>query len=121
MASFRKRCGFRLGAKDVFLNITGGIRVDDPAIDLAVVCSVLSSNADVSMHANTCLSAEIGLSGEIEPVSRVDQRISEAEKLGYEQIIISKYNKGIKPGNYSIKVIQVGKDKEVFSYLFWIN
>ena len=85
LAVMEKRCGFKLGAKDVFLNIAGGIKVDDPAIDLAVVAAVLSSNADIPMSNTICLSAEVGLSGEIRPVNRIDQRIHEAEKLGFEK------------------------------------
>ena len=93
LAVLEKRCGFRLGVKDVFLNITGGIKPDDTAIDLAVVCSILSSDQDVALDTLTCFAGEIGLSGEIRAVNRIDQRIAEAEKLGYQQIIISKYNK----------------------------
>lgn len=118
LAVLEKRCGFKLGAKDVFLNIAGGLKVDDPAIDLAVVCAILSSNVDMPLSSKTCLSAEVGLSGEIRPVNRVEQRISEAEKLGYETIIISKYNKGVIPGQYAIRVLQVGKIEEVFKALF---
>lgn len=118
LAVLEKRCGFKLGAKDVFLNIAGGLRVDDPAIDLAVVCAVLSSNVDMPVHSKTCLSAEVGLSGEIRPVNRVEQRISEAEKLGYEKIIVSKYNKGLDPSQYKIEVVQVAKIEEVFKSLF---
>lgn len=114
LAVLEKRCGFKLGAKDVFLNITGGIKVDDPAIDLAVVCSVLSSNVDVAIDPKVCLAAEVGLSGEIRPVNRIDQRITEAEKLGYEKIVISKYNKGITQSQFNIELIQVGKIEEVF-------
>ncbi len=79
LAVMEKRCGFKLGAKDVFLNIAGGIRVDDPAIDLAVVAAVLSSNADLPIQKNICLAAEVGLSGEVRPVNRIEQRIYEAE------------------------------------------
>jgi DNA repair protein RadA/Sms len=93
LAVLEKRAGFRLGAKDVFLNITGGITVDDPAIDLAVVASILSSNEDVCIPTDYCFAAEVGLSGEIRPVQRVEQRILEAEKLGFSTIFISKYNK----------------------------
>ena len=93
LAVLEKRAGFRLGAKDVFLNITGGITVDDPAIDLAVVASILSSNNDDAITENFCFAAEVGLSGEIRPVQRVDQRIMEAEKLGFETIFIAKHNK----------------------------
>jgi DNA repair protein RadA/Sms len=119
LAVLEKRCGFRLGAKDVFLNLAGGIKVEDPAIDLAVVCSVLSSNADIPIPAKFCFAAEVGLSGEIRPVSRIDQRISEAEKLGFEQIFISKYNKkGLDPKKYNIKITMVGKIEEAFGLLF---
>ncbi|MDG1315724.1 MAG: DNA repair protein RadA [Flavobacteriaceae bacterium] len=93
LAVLEKRAGFRLGAKDVFLNITGGINVDDPAIDLAVVASILSSNNDEALAKNYCFAGEVGLSGEIRPVQRVDQRIIEAEKLGFEIIFVSKHNK----------------------------
>lgn len=93
LAVLEKRAGFRLGAKDVFLNITGGITVDDPAIDLAVVASILSSNEDVPLQKDFCFAAEVGLSGEIRPVQRVEQRILEAEKLGFSTIFVSKYNK----------------------------
>jgi len=93
LAVLEKRAGFRLGAKDVFLNITGGITVDDPAIDLAVVAAILSSNEDISLQKDFCFAAEVGLSGEIRPVQRVEQRILEAEKLGFSTIFVSKYNK----------------------------
>lgn len=120
LAVLEKRCGFRLGAKDVFLNIAGGIRVEDPAIDLSVICSILSSSEDIAISPKVCLSAEVGLSGEIRPVTRIDQRISEAEKLGFEQIVISKYNlKGLDLNRYKkIKVRPVAKVEEVFSLLF---
>lgn len=114
LAVLEKRCGFKLAAKDVFLNIAGGIRVDDPAIDLAVASAVLSSNIDIPLDNKTCFSAEVGLTGEIRPVNRVDQRIAEAEKLGYETIILSKYNKGINPQDFNIEIVQVGKIEEVF-------
>ena len=93
LAVLEKRCGFRLGAKDVFLNITGGIKVDDPAIDLGIVCAILSYNVDMPINDKYCFSAEVGLSGEIRPVNRCEQRILEAQKLGFEKIFISKYNK----------------------------
>lgn len=114
LAVLEKRCGFKLAQKDVFLNITGGIRIDDPAIDLAVVSAVLSSNIDIALDSKTIFSAEVGLTGEIRPVNRVDQRIAEAEKLGFNSIIISKYNKGIDPKLFKIEIIQVGKIEEVF-------
>lgn len=118
LAVMEKRCGFKLGAKDVFLNIAGGIKVDDPALDLAVVASVLSSNADLAIHNKICLSAEVGLSGEVRPVNRIDQRIYEAEKLGFEKMIISKYNKGINQNDFKIELIQCGKMEEVVRALF---
>jgi DNA repair protein RadA/Sms len=118
LAVMEKRCGFKLGAKDVFLNIAGGIRVDDPAIDLGVVAAVLSSNADLSIDRSICCSAEVGLSGEIRPVNRIDQRIREAEKLGFEKIIISSYNKAIDQENYKIELIKCTRIDEVLRALF---
>lgn len=106
LAVLEKRAGFRLGAKDVFLNITGGLNVDDPAIDLAVIASILSSNEDIPLPKNICFAAEVGLSGEIRPVQRIDQRILEAEKLGFEKIIISSQSQ---PGqaSKSIEIVQI--------------
>lgn len=117
LAVLEKRCGFRLGAKDVFLNITGGIKIDDTAIDLAVVCSILSSDQDVPLDNQICFAGEIGLSGEIRAVNRIDQRISEAEKLGYKKIIISKYNK-FNSKDFNIVIVKCGKIEEVFRLLF---
>ena len=117
LAVLEKRCGFKLGAKDVFLNITGGIKVDDPAIDLGIVCAILSSNVDMAIDDKSCFAAEVGLSGEIRPVNRCEQRIQEAEKLGFERIFISKYNK-VNPQDYNIQVVTVGKMEEVFKALF---
>jgi len=119
LAVMEKRCGFKLGMKDVFLNIAGGIRVDDPAIDLAVVCAVLSSNEDIAIDSNVCFASEVGLSGEIRAINRVEQRISEAKKLGFEQIFISKYNqKSLSKKDFGIEIITVKKIEEVFSHLF---
>jgi DNA repair protein RadA/Sms len=120
LAVLEKRSGFRLATKDVFLNIAGGIRVDDPAIDLAVVAAILSSNQDSPIDSKTCFAAEIGLSGEIRPITRVEQRISEAEKLGFGRIFISKYNtKGVDLKRYpSIQIIPAGKIEEVYRKLF---
>lgn len=117
LAVLEKRAGFRLGAKDVFLNIAGGLRVEDPAIDLAVVSAVLSSNSELPLARNICFAAEVGLSGEIRAVSRVDQRILEAEKLGFEKIVLSKFNK-IAKKNYGIEVLKVGKIEDVLGLLF---
>lgn len=119
LAVLEKRCGFRLGVKDVFLNIAGGIKVEDPGIDLAVVCAILSSSEDIPIAAKNCFAGEVGLSGEIRPVNRIDQRILEAEKLGFEQIFISKYNKkGLDVKNYRIQINTVAKVEEVFRLLF---
>ncbi|WP_299119924.1 DNA repair protein RadA [uncultured Tenacibaculum sp.] len=117
LAVLEKRAGFKLGAKDVFLNVTGGIHVDDPAIDLAVVAAILSSNQDMAINPNVCFAAEVGLAGEIRPVSKIDQRIIEAEKLGYKTFVTSKYNK-IASRDHSIKLILVSKIEEAFATLF---
>ena len=104
LAVLEKRSGFQLGAKDVFLNITGGIKTDDPALDLAVIASILSSNQDIAISERYCFAGEIGLSGEIRPVPQIEHRISEAEKLGYEKIFVSNLNK-IPKKKYTIKII----------------
>ncbi len=117
LAILEKRVGFRLAQKDVFLNVTGGISVDDTAIDLAVVAAILSSNEDVSVEKDFCFAGEVGLSGEIRPVSRVEQRIQEAEKLGFSTIFISKYNK-ISLKNTAIQIKFVSKIEDVVQYLF---
>jgi len=117
LAVLEKRAGFQLGSKDVFLNITGGIRVDDPAIDLAVICAILSSSMDFTLPDNCCFAGEVGLSGEIRAVNRVEQRIMEAEKLGYDVIFISKYNK-IKISDYQIRVEMVSKVGDLVKILF---
>ncbi len=117
LAVLEKRAGFRLGTKDVFLNVTGGISVDDPAIDLAVVASILSSNEDIAVGKDVCFAGEVGLSGEIRPVNRVEQRIQEAEKLGFATIFVSKYNK-ISIKNSLIKIVLVSKIEEVVAHLF---
>ncbi len=118
LAVLEKRCGFKLGTKDVFLNIAGGIKVDDPGIDLAVAMAVLSSNANLPIPEGIAFSAEIGLSGEIRPVNRVDQRISEVEKLGFKKIIVSKNSKGLKTKNYGIEIVQCAKIDEVVKNVF---
>ncbi|WP_282787584.1 DNA repair protein RadA [Flavobacterium croceum] len=117
LAVLEKRAGFRLGTKDVFLNVTGGISVDDPAIDLAVVGAILSSNEDIAIGKDVCFAGEVGLSGEIRPVNRVEQRIQEAEKLGFSTIYVSKYNK-ISLKNTAIKVVLVSKIEEIVGELF---
>ena len=119
LAVLEKRCGFRLEIKDVFINIAGGIRVEDPGIDLALVCAILSSNEDLAIPQDTCFAGEVGLTGEIRPVSRIEQRIQEAEKLGFRRIIISSFNmKGLNPGNFRISVIPVAKMEDAFGQLF---
>ncbi|GAB2761212.1 DNA repair protein RadA [Salinimicrobium soli] len=117
LAVLEKRAGFRLGAKDVFLNITGGISVDDPALDLAVVAAILSSNEDIAVPKDICFAAEVGLAGEVRPVTRVEQRILEAEKLGFTSIMVSKQSK-IPKDNYNITIQKVSKIEDVVSYLF---
>lgn len=125
LAVLEKRCGFKLGAKDVFLNITGGIRVEDPAIDLGLAAAIISSHEDIPIPFKTCFAGELGLSGEIRAVNRVEQRIAEAQKLGFEQIFISKYNllsggdkKRIDLSRYKIGVKTVANIEEVFGLLF---
>lgn len=117
LAVLEKRAGFRLGAKDVFLNITGGISVDDPALDLAVVAAILSSNEDIAIPKDICFAAEVGLAGEVRPVTRVEQRIMEAEKLGFGTIIISRQSK-IPKNNFKINLQKVSKVEDVVSFLF---
>jgi DNA repair protein RadA/Sms len=116
LAVLEKRAGFRLGAKDVFLNITGGLRVDDPAIDLAVVAAILSSNNDSALIKNYCFAGEVGLSGEIRPVQRLDQRIMEAEKLGFEAVFISKQNK-LSSKAKKIQIILLSKIEDLIEHL----
>jgi DNA repair protein RadA/Sms len=118
LAVLEKRCGFKLGAKDVFLNLAGGIKANDPALDLGVVCAIMSSNVNMPINPKICVSAELSLSGEIRAVNRMDQRISEAEKMGFEEIIISKYNKGVKQSDYGIKIHQVSKVEDAIRIIF---
>ena len=116
LAVLEKRGGYRLGMQDVFLNIAGGIRVDDPAIDLAVAVSIISSLEEVPIPAKTCFAAEVGLAGEIRAINRIESRILEAEKLGFEQIYISKYNvKGLNLKNRNIEVRSFSKLQDVLS------
>ena len=117
LAVLEKRVGFRLGTKDVFLNITGGITVDDTAIDLAVVAAILSSNEDIAIPEGYCFAGEVGLSGEIRPVNRIDQRIQEAEKLGFTTILISKHSKSSLTKT-KIKIVQVSKIEQAVEHLF---
>ncbi|MES1215215.1 MAG: DNA repair protein RadA [Bacteroidota bacterium] len=121
LAVLEKRGGFHFGVKDVFLNLAGGLKVEDPSIDLAVLCALLSSYEDVPISQHICFAGEVGLSGEIRAVNRIDQRISEAEKLGFEKIILSKYNqKGLakQKSNQGIEVVTMGQVEELYKYLF---
>ena len=119
LAVLEKRNGLPFATNDVFLNIAGGIRVDDPAIDLAIVSALISSLEDVAIPTNVCFAGEVGLSGEIRAVNRVEQRIQEANRLGFQEIYISKYNtKGLDPGRFDIKIRTVGKIQELYSALF---
>lgn len=119
LAVLEKRGGFRLGTQDVFLNVAGGLKVEDPAIDLAVCVSIVSSYEDLPVSHSYCFAAEVGLGGEVRPVNRIESRISEAAKLGYEKIFIAKNHlKSIKPEDFKIKILAVSKLEEVFSELF---
>lgn len=119
LAVLEKRVGFKLVQKDVFLNIAGGLKVNDTALDLPVICAILSSNVDMAIPAGTCICGEVGLSGEIRQVTRIEQRISEAEKLGMTSIIIPANNlKGIDTSRFSITINEVSKVEEAFRHLF---
>lgn len=118
LAVLEKRCGFKFGDKDVFVNITGGLKVEDPAIDLSIVCSLLSSFEDLAIPVGTCFTGEVGLSGEVRSVNRIEQRIMEADKLGFKRIFIPASNKGIDADKYNLKVIQVNNLNEVYDNLF---
>ena len=118
LAVLEKRAGFKLGIKDVFLNIAGGLKVSDPAIDLSVISAILSSNLDIPISKKMCFAGETGLSGEIRPVSHIDQRIKEASKLGFEKIYISKYNRKADIGSASIEIVETGKVEHLVRQLF---
>lgn len=119
LAVLEKRCGFRISVKDVFLNIAGGLRAEDPAVDLGIVVAVISSHEEIPVSSKICFAAEVGLSGEIRAVNRIEQRIAEAQRLGFGQIYISKYNqKTLDQSRYQIKVISVAKIEEVFHAIF---
>lgn len=119
LAVLEKRGGFHFGVKDVFLNIAGGLKVEDPSIDLAVLCALLSSYEDVPLSHHICFAGEVGLSGEIRAVNRIEQRIAEAQKLGFEKIIVSKYSqKGMSKQKFDIEVVPMGRVEEVYQYLF---
>lgn len=119
LAVLEKRVGFKLGQKDVFLNIAGGLKVNDPALDLGVACAIMSSNIDMAIPRTVCMAGEVGLSGEIRPVVRIEQRIAEAEKLGMETIIVPRHNlKGIDISQRKIKIVEVSKIDEAFRAIF---
>jgi len=118
LAILEKRGGFQLSNKDVFLNLAGGIKVSDPALDLAVLAAIISSYKDEEISNNTAFCAEVGLSGEIRAVSRIEQRIAEAEKLGFDKIFISRYNAKLPKNKFSIKIVEVGKISEIYAGLF---
>ncbi|MDE6050228.1 MAG: DNA repair protein RadA [Paramuribaculum sp.] len=119
LAVLEKRVGFKLAQKDVFLNIAGGLKVNDTALDLPIICAILSSNVDMAIPRDMCMTGEVGLSGEIRQVTRIEQRISEAEKLGMKSIIIPKHNlKGVDTNRFSIKIHEVSKVEEAFRLLF---
>jgi DNA repair protein RadA/Sms len=119
LAVLEKRGGFPFGQNDVFLNLAGGIRVEDPGIDLAIVSALISSLQDVAVPKDTCFAGEVGLSGEIRAVNRIEQRIQEADRLGFRQIFISKYNtKGLNTRRYNIEIKTIGKIEELYRLLF---
>ncbi len=119
LAVLEKRVGFKLAQKDVFLNIAGGLRVTDPAIDLSVIAAVLSSNVDTGIESDVCMAGEVGLSGEIRPVSRIEQRVAEAQKLGFRQMLIPKLNlQGMDTSKLKIELLPVRKVEEALRYLF---
>lgn len=119
LAVLEKRGGFHFGVKDVFINIAGGLKIEDPSIDLAVLCALLSSFEDTTLPQHICFAGEVGLSGEIRAVNRIDQRIAEAEKLGFEKIIVSKYNqKGLAKQKFNIEIVTMGQVEELYRYLF---
>jgi len=136
LAVLEKRGGFHFGVKDVFLNIAGGLKVEDPSSDLAVLSALLSSYEDLPLPSRICFAGEVGLSGEIRAVNRIEQRIAEAEKLGFEKIVVSKYNlpsrhslsrtgqsdsqeqKGISNKKFNIEVVTMSKVEELYKYLF---
>jgi DNA repair protein RadA/Sms len=119
LAVLEKRASFKLASKDVYINIAGGLRVDDPAIDLAVVASILSSTVDIPVDPNTCFAGEVGLSGEIRPVTRIEQRLGEADKLGMKRILMPAFNrKRIDPARFKLKIIEVNRVQDLPKHLF---
>jgi DNA repair protein RadA/Sms len=119
LAVLEKRVGFKLAQKDVFLNIAGGLKVTDPAIDLSVIAAVLSSNVDTGIENGVCMAGEVGLSGEIRPVNRIEQRVAEAEKLGFKRMIVPRNNmQGLDVSKMKIELVPVRKVEEALRVLF---
>jgi DNA repair protein RadA/Sms len=119
LAVLEKRCGFSLGSKDVFLNLTGGIRIEDPALDLAIMAAILSSAEDQPIGGKTAFSGEVGLTGEIRPVNRIESRINEAEKLGFKTLFLPSYNlKGLNVQQYSIALKGIDRIGQLYHQLF---
>ncbi|HKL03664.1 MAG TPA: magnesium chelatase domain-containing protein [Cryomorphaceae bacterium] len=118
LAVLEKRCGFKLGTRDVFLNIAGGIKVNDPSIDLAVVAAILSSSEDLSIPNDVCFAAEVGLSGEIRPVNRNEQRVAEAAKLGFSRIFISGNQEEMPKPPAGIEIVRIKKVQDLLRSLF---
>ena len=119
LAVLEKRCGFKLGAKDVFLNLAGGMRIGDPAMDLAVCCVILSSNVDMAISPRDCFAAELGLGGEVRPVRGVELRVAEADRLGFERIFVSKYAvRALDRKRFGLQIVPVGMVDEAFRALF---
>ncbi|MDZ4823691.1 MAG: DNA repair protein RadA [Flavobacteriales bacterium] len=118
LAVLEKRCGFRLSSKDVFLNVAGGLRIEDPAMDLAVITAILSSDQDLPVPRHACFAGEVGLSGEIRPVARIEQRIQECARLGFAEVYVSTYNKGVGELRTSVKVETVGRVDELWGKMF---
>lgn len=119
LAVLEKRAGFKLVQKDVFLNITGGLRINDPAVDLAVLCAILSSNLDIPIPGDYCFTGEVGLAGEIRPVNRIEQRISEAMRIGFKTIIVPADNQtSINPSLFNIRIVPCRKVEDAFRAIF---
>jgi DNA repair protein RadA/Sms len=119
LAVLEKRASFKLATKDVFINIAGGLRVDDPAIDLAVIASILSSTVDIPVDHTSCFAGEVGLSGEIRPVNRIEQRLSEADKLGMKRILMPAFNRQrIDPGRFNLEIVELNRVQDLPRYLF---
>jgi DNA repair protein RadA/Sms len=119
LAVLEKRASFKLATKDVFINIAGGLRVDEPAIDMAVIAAILSSTADIPIDPFTCFAGEVGLSGEIRTVNRIEQRLGEADKLGMKRILLPSFNRrSIDPGKFSLEVVEVTRVQEIPKLLF---